>query len=140
VGVPAIIFIIVGVIVIYCFCAHYQSRKMRREAIAHRRRSRRERLRQQGDSTYLAPPPYNSANSENKVGGDTELPGYSAVDPYASSTNPQVISDTSTTPGNNNEDEEGVENNGNQEEEGGGGVATIEPENRPLLSEDNTQS
>ena len=111
---------------------------MRREAIAHRRRSRRERHQQQSD---LAPPPYASADA-GKVGGDSELPGYSAVDPYASSTNPQVIpgdSDTPTTLGNNDEDAERVIND-HQEEEGRGEVVTMELENRPLLSEDSAQS
>ena len=95
---------------------------MQRLVVAQRHRRRETR----NDAPFLAPPPYTT--SDPKVEGSA-LPAYSATDPYASS-NPQPTPPTPTAA-----DEEEQEST-NQES----GREMVVMENRPLLSDDETQS
>ncbi len=78
-GVPLVVFIIVGVVAMYCICSHYQNRKMRRATLAYA--NRRERERRADDSAFLAPPPYTPTETTNKT-TESDLPSYTMTDPY----------------------------------------------------------
>ncbi len=138
VGVPAIVLIIVGVVVVYCACAHYQSRKMQRLALSHRRHSRRRGRRdQQDDTTYLAPPPYTSSSTADpNTSRDSELPGYSTTDPYANITS-NLPAEPATAAPDVDDQRGGAEGNTSSGQEG---REMTEMENLPLLSEDEAQS
>ena len=123
VGVPLVILIIVCVVVLYCFCAHYQNRKMARLALSYSRHHNRDSINnRRGDDDYLAPPPYTPADA-NKENTDSGLPGYSVTDPYA----PPVISSPPPQLPTNAEDQE--ETISNQQTE------VLVLEDVPLLSD-----
>lgn len=125
VGVPVIIIIIVGVIVLYCICAHYQNKKMQRLTVAYNRH--RNQTQQDGDN-FLSPPPYTrTTNTSNKT-TDSALPAYSAADPYASS----VV--TSPAPPTVAPEREEQGDSGNRSCE------IVVMEDIPLLSDDEIQS
>lgn len=122
VGVPIIILIVVGIILLYCICAHYQNKNIQRLAATYSRNPT------QCDDDFLAPPPYTASNTSTKTTTDTDLPAYTTTDPYSACVaTPTAIQDA----------KEEQEDSGNQSCEA---AVVVVREDFPLLSDNDTQS